>query len=117
MVISQIRSRYRDANDLLRTVIKRVYEEWNPAPERWRLKKIEFLFPDDDLPVHTVPKPPSSVNTAGSSRPNGNLCQKSENLNASRRAVSGTTTRVKLGLLDETWFRYRVEYLNPNPPS
>ena len=53
MVISQIRSLYRDANDLLRTVIKRVYEEWDPASERWRLKKIEFLFPDDNLPLHT----------------------------------------------------------------
>ena len=53
MVVSQIRSLYRDANDLLRTIIKRVYEEWNPAPEQWRLKKIEFIFPDDDLPVHT----------------------------------------------------------------
>ena len=52
MVISQIRLLYRDANDLLRTIIKCFYEEWNPAPERWRLKKIEFIFPDD-LPGHT----------------------------------------------------------------
>ena len=52
MVISQIRSLYRDANDLLRTVIKRVYEAWNPALEQWHLKKIEFLFPDNDLPFH-----------------------------------------------------------------
>lgn len=53
MVVTQIRSLYRDENDLLRTVIKRVYEEWNAQLEQWRLKKIEFLFPDDDLPVHT----------------------------------------------------------------
>ena len=53
MVVSQIRSLYRDANDLLRTVIKRVYEEWDAPMGRWRLKKIEFLFPDDDLPLHT----------------------------------------------------------------
>ena len=53
MVISQIQSLYRDENDLLRTVIKRVYEKWNPALELWRLKKIEFIFPDDDLPIHT----------------------------------------------------------------
>ena len=53
MVVSQIRALYRDANDLLRTVIKRVYEEWNPALEQWKLKKIEFLFPDDNLPLHT----------------------------------------------------------------
>ena len=53
MVISQIRSLYRDASDLLRTIIKRVCEEWDAAPERWRLKKIEFIFPDADLPLHT----------------------------------------------------------------
>ena len=53
MVVSQIRSLYRDANDLLRTVIKRVYEEWDASVAQWRLKKIEFLFPDNDLPLHT----------------------------------------------------------------
>ena len=53
MVVSQIRSLYRDANDLLRTVIKRVYETWNPAWEQWHLQKIKFLFPDNDLPLHT----------------------------------------------------------------
>ena len=52
MVISQIRSLYRDANDLLRTVIKRVYEVWDASVAQWRLKKIEFLFPDNDLPFH-----------------------------------------------------------------
>ena len=52
MVITQIRSLYRDTNDLLRTVIKRVYETWNPALAQWHLQKIEFLFPDDDLPFH-----------------------------------------------------------------
>ena len=31
----------------------RVYEEWDAPVGRWRLKKIEFLFPDDDLPGHT----------------------------------------------------------------
>lgn len=53
MVVSQIRALYRDENDLLRTVIKRIYEKYNPVLEQWKLKKIEFLFPDDDLPVHT----------------------------------------------------------------
>lgn len=53
MVVSQIRSLYRDANDLLRTVIKRIYEEWDAPVAQWKLKKIEFLFPNDDLPVHT----------------------------------------------------------------
>ena len=53
MVITQICSLYRDANDLLRTVIKRVYEEWDASVDQWQLKKIEFLFPDNDLPFHT----------------------------------------------------------------
>ena len=60
MVVSQICSLYRDANDLLRTVIKRVYETWNPAREQWQIKKIEFLFPDNDLPFHTD-RPEASV--------------------------------------------------------
>ena len=30
MVISEIQSLYRDDNDLLRTVIKRIYEQWDP---------------------------------------------------------------------------------------
>ena len=29
MVVSQIRSLYRDENDFFRTVIKRIYELWN----------------------------------------------------------------------------------------
>lgn len=60
MVVSQIRSLYRDANDLLRTVIKRVYEEWDAPVAQWKLKKIEFLFPDDDLSLHTN-RPEASV--------------------------------------------------------
>ena len=60
MVVTQIRSLYRDANDLLRTVIKRVYEEWDASVAQWQLKKIEFLFPDDDLPLHTD-RPEASV--------------------------------------------------------
>ena len=60
MVVSQIRSLYRDANDLLRTVIKRVYEAWNPALAQWQLKKIEFLFPDADLPF-PADRPEASV--------------------------------------------------------
>ena len=31
MVVSEIRSLYRDENDLFRTVTKRIYEEWNAA--------------------------------------------------------------------------------------
>ena len=53
MVITQIRALYRDENDLLRTVIKHVHEKWDAPLGLWILKKIEFLFPDDDLPVHT----------------------------------------------------------------
>ena len=41
MVVSEIRSLYRDENDLFRTVIKRIYEEWDAEREQWHLKKIE----------------------------------------------------------------------------
>ena len=37
----------------MRSLIKRVYAQWNAPLGQWRLKKIEFLFPDADLPVHT----------------------------------------------------------------
>ena len=57
------------------------------TPERWRLKKIEFLFPDDDLPdIPTAQKPPLSINMAGLSRRRGNSSQKPGNKNASLRA-------------------------------
>ena len=48
MVVSEIRSLYRDENDLFRTVIKRIYEEWDA--ER-HLKRIEFIFEDPELPL------------------------------------------------------------------
>ena len=51
MVISKIRSLYRDENDLFRTVIKRIYEEWDADREQWHLKKIEFIYEDPELPV------------------------------------------------------------------
>ena len=51
MVISEIRSLYRDENDLFREVLKRIYEEWDADREQWHLKKIEFVFEDPDLPV------------------------------------------------------------------
>ena len=51
MVVSQIRSLYRDDNDRLHTVIKRIWEEWDDAHKQWDLKKIEFLFQDPDLPL------------------------------------------------------------------
>ena len=44
MVISEIRSLYRDENNLHRTVIKRIYEQWNA-----RLQiKIEFIY---EIPI------------------------------------------------------------------
>ena len=46
MVISEIRAQYQDENDLLRTVIKRVYETWDVEQEQWYLKKIEFIYAD-----------------------------------------------------------------------
>jgi len=42
MVISEIRLLYRDDKDLLRTVIKRIYEQWDAEREQWDLKKIEI---------------------------------------------------------------------------
>ena len=49
MVVSEIHSLYRDEDDLLRTVIKRIYEEWDA--EQWHLKKIEFIYEDPEFPV------------------------------------------------------------------
>ena len=49
MVVSEIHSLYRDEDDLLRTVIKRIYEEWDA--EQWHLKKIEFIYEDPGFPV------------------------------------------------------------------
>ena len=51
MVVSEIRSLYRDDNDLLRTVTKRIYEEWDAEQEQWHLKKIEFIYEDPEFPV------------------------------------------------------------------
>ena len=50
-MISEIRSLYQDENDLLRTVIKRIWEEWDDERKQWHLKKVEFLFQDPDLPL------------------------------------------------------------------
>ena len=51
MVISQIRSLYRDEDDLFRTVTKRIYEQWNAQLQQWDLRRIEFIFEDPELPV------------------------------------------------------------------
>ena len=51
MVVSEIRSLYRDENDLFRTVIKRIYEEEDVEQEQWNLKRIEFIFEDPELPL------------------------------------------------------------------
>ena len=53
MVVSEIRSLYRDENDLFRTVIKRIYEKWNEQLEQWDLLKIEFIYEDPGLPVRS----------------------------------------------------------------
>ena len=40
MVISEIQSLYRDDNDRLHTVIKRIWEEWDPtAHKQWGSQK------------------------------------------------------------------------------
>ena len=54
MVASEIRSLYRDENDLLRTVIKRIYEDWDPNSERWHLKKVEYIFDEPPVPSDTI---------------------------------------------------------------
>ena len=50
-VISEIRSLYRDENDLFRTVLKRIYEEWDAEQEQWHLRRIEFVFEDPEFSV------------------------------------------------------------------
>ena len=99
MVISQIRSLYRDANDLLHTVTKRVYEAWNPALEQWQLRKIAFLFPDTDLPFH-ADRPEASVEHQHGwiVPPEWEFVRKSGNTSASRRVRSGMCTRMRLRL-------------------
>ena len=52
-VISQVQSLYRDENDLFRTVIKRIYEQWNAQLQQWDLRRIEFIFEDPELPVRS----------------------------------------------------------------
>ena len=51
MVISEIQAQYRDENDLLRTVIKRIWETWDAELKRWKLIKVEYLFDDSELSV------------------------------------------------------------------
>ena len=53
MVISQIRSLYRDENDLFRTVIKRIHEQWNENLQQWDLIKIEFIYGTPDYPLRS----------------------------------------------------------------
>ena len=53
MVISEIQSLYRDENDLFRTVVKRIYEQWNAQLQQWDLRRIEFIFEDPELPVRS----------------------------------------------------------------
>ena len=51
MVVSEIRSLYRDDNDLLRTVTKRIYEAWDAEQVQWELKKIEFVYEEPEFRV------------------------------------------------------------------
>lgn len=53
MVISEIRSLYRDDNDLLCTVIKRIWERWNEELQQWDLLKIEFIYEASDFPLRS----------------------------------------------------------------
>lgn len=56
-VVSQIRSLYRDEDDLFRTVLKRIYESWNEDLQQWDLLKIEFIYEDPDYPVRSDSAP------------------------------------------------------------
>ena len=60
MVVSEIRSLYRDENDLFRTVLKRIYEDWNETLEQWDLIKIEFIYEAPDYPLRSD-KPEETV--------------------------------------------------------
>ena len=50
-VISELRPLYRDADDLLRTVINGIYKAWDSQLGQLHLKKIEYAFEDPQLPV------------------------------------------------------------------
>lgn len=60
-VVSQIRSLYRDEDDLFRTVLKRIYESWNEDLQQWDLLKIEFIYEDPDYPVRSDNTAPATV--------------------------------------------------------
>lgn len=51
MFASEIRAQYVDENDLFRTVIKRIYEEWDVTQNQWYLKKVEYIFCEPEYPV------------------------------------------------------------------
>ena len=53
MVVSQIRSLYRDENEIFRTVLKRIYEQWNETLQQWDLLKIEFIYEAPDYPLRS----------------------------------------------------------------
>ena len=57
MVVSEIRAQYVDENDLFRTVLKRIYEDWDATHNRWQLQKIEYVFcePEYPIPSDTLP--------------------------------------------------------------
>ena len=55
MFVSEIRAQYIDENDLFRTVLKRIYEDWDAARNQWHLKKIEYIFCEPEYPVLSEP--------------------------------------------------------------
>ena len=58
MVVSEIKAQYVDENDLFRTVLKRIYEEWDSTRNEWCLKRIEYIFCE---PAYPVPSEPVNV--------------------------------------------------------
>ena len=54
MFVSEIRSLYSDENDLLRIVIKRIYEARDATLDRWTVKKVEYIFDDPPVPSDAI---------------------------------------------------------------
>ena len=94
MVISEIRSLYRDENDLFRTDTKQIYEEWDA--EQWHLRRIEFVYEHPEFPVPSDnPAVAVEQRMGGSSHQRGNLYRRFGNMNGNRCRRSCTTMRAR----------------------
>ena len=82
MVASEIRSLYRDEDDLFRTVIKRIYEE--RVGDKWVVQKVESIVEDGETALTRL-----NIGTVGSSRRNGNLYRRFGSTSGSRCELLG----------------------------